>query len=192
MNAPDFGTLLINWSDVWSLLVQVIFLSMAAFGVYVGFKGLVGLYELSTGSQKFSNQPTTYDSIFGKLVLAGALIVVPVIFWRFANTFVLAGSTSSVTYDQFIIGSVSADAPYCQRFHAALTYSFMGFGALAWAFAGLIFYNRTSGVAAARSGSPWIYLISGTCCFFINDLSVKIGNTIGMETNFENVCKVLG
>ena len=188
MNVPDLSQMIISLSEVFPLVTQLMFLLMAVLGLWVGFRGLSGLYALSTGETKFSNHPPTYDAIFGQLMLAGALVVAPVVFWRFANTFVLGGQQ---TYDMFIIGSASNDASYCKQIHGAISWFFMALGAIAWVFAALQLYDATRG-ERHRSGSATVYLVGGILCFFINDVSQLISATVGMEVTFENVCTIMG
>ncbi len=188
MNVPDLSQMLISLTQVFPLVTQLMFLLMAVMGLWVGFKGLQGLYALSTGETKFSNRSPSYDSAFGQLVLAGALVVAPVVFWRFANTFVLGGQQ---TYDMFIIGSASKDASYCKQIHGAISWFFMALGAIAWVFASLQLYDATRG-ERLRSGSATVYLVGGILCFFINDVSTLISATVGMEVTFENVCTIMG
>ena len=188
MTLPNFYDALIRISSVFPLIANLVFVAIAAFGVFVGYKGLANLYALFTGEAKFSNHAASFEGAFAKLFLSGAFIVTPVIFWRFANTFVLGGSE---TYNLFVIGSGSQQGSYCKQIHSAISYVFMGFGAIAWGFAALILYDQTNN-QRIRTGSPWTFLVGGVLCFFVNDASIIVSNTLGMQMTFENICSILG
>ncbi|GAA0241660.1 hypothetical protein LNAOJCKE_4906 [Methylorubrum aminovorans] len=187
MAIPDLGSMLVSLSEVFPLIVNLIFLVIAVLGIWFGTSGLYALYSVAAGEHKFSNRPVTIDTAFGKLVLASAMIVAPVLLWKFANSFVLGGD---ITYNMFNYGS-SARGSTCDQIRTAITYFFMSLGALAWLMAGLKLYKATSGHHEG-AGSAFLYLVGGTLSFFINDVAQLVGTTIHMDVSLSNVCTMIG
>ena len=70
MNIPDLGSVLVSLSEVFSLVVNLVFLLIALLGIWYGTTGLYALYGVAAGEHKFSNRPVTIDAAFGKLALA--------------------------------------------------------------------------------------------------------------------------
>ncbi|MEN3238764.1 hypothetical protein PUR29_35590 [Methylobacterium ajmalii] len=187
MVVPDLGNLLVSLSEVFPLFVNLIFLGIAVLGIGFGTSGLYALYGVAAGEHKFSNRPVTIDTAFGRLALAGAMIVAPVLLWKFANSFVLGGD---ITYSMFNYGG-SQRGSTCEQIRIAITYFFMCLGALAWLVAGLKLYKATSGQHDG-AGSAFLYLVGGTLSFFINDVAQLVGNTIKMDVSLSNVCTMIG
>lgn len=187
MGVPDLGNLLVSLSEVFPLVVNLIFLTIALLGIWYGTSGLYALYNVAAGEHKFSNRPVTIDSAVGKLALASAMIVAPVLLWRFANSFVLGGD---ITFSMFNY-SATARGSTCEQIRQAIAYFFMCLGALAWLLAGTKLYNATSGQHGG-SGSAVMYLIGGTLAFFINDAARLVSNTIKMDVSLSNVCTMIG
>ena len=187
MTVPDLGALLVSLSDVFSLIVQLVFLIIAALGIWYGTTGLYTLYNVAAGEYKFSNRPVTIDSALGKLALSSAMIVAPVLLWRFANSFVLGGD---ITFNMFNYGA-SPRGSQCEQIRVAITYFFMAIGLIAWLVAGVRLYNATSNQHGG-SGSAIMFLVGGTLAFFVNDVATLVGNTIKMDVSLSNVCTVMG
>jgi len=187
VNSPGLTQMFVNLSETFPLIVNLVFLLMALFGLFVGFRGLQSLYVLASGDQRFTNHPPSFEGGFAQIALGGALAVAPVLLWRAANTFVLGGE---VTQSLFNYGSVPQSGN-CDAIRIALSYFFMAIGAVAWFCGGLQLYDGTRG-HSRRGGSAALYLIGGVLCFFINDVAVIAGNTLGMSVSLENVCKSFG
>jgi hypothetical protein len=187
MTVPDLGTVLTSLSEVFPLLVNLIFLIIAALGIWYGTTGLYTLYNVAAGEYKFSNRPVTIDAALGKLALASAMIVAPALLWRFANTFVLGGDA---TYSMFNYGG-STGGSTCTQLQQAITYFFMALGSVAWLVAATKLYQATSNQHGGF-GSAMMYLVGGTMAFFITDVSKIIGNTIKMDVSLSNVCTMMG
>ncbi|UHC20361.1 hypothetical protein LRS73_34530 (plasmid) [Methylobacterium currus] len=187
MNIPDLGSLLVSLSEVFPLVVNLIFLSISLLGIWYGTSGLYALYNVAAGEYKFSNRPVTVDAAVGKLALGSAMIVAPVLLWKFANSFVLGGD---VTFSMFNYGA-SPRGPICEQIKLAITYFFMCLGALAWLIAGLKLYHATSGQHGGPD-SAFLYLVGGTLAFFVNDVAQLVSNTIKMDVSFSNVCTMIG
>lgn len=187
MAIPDLGGLLVSLSEVFPLVVNLIFLSIALLGILYGTSGLYALYNVAAGEYKFSNRPVTVDAAVGKLALGSAMIVAPVLLWRFANSFVLGGD---VTFSMFNYGA-SPRGSNCEQIKLAITYFFMCLGALAWLVAGLKLYGATTGQHTGQ-GSAFLYLVGGTLAFFVNDVAQLVSNTIKMDVSFSNVCTMIG
>ncbi|WP_430912215.1 hypothetical protein [Methylobacterium sp. sgz302541] len=187
MAIPDLGSLLVSLSEVFPLFVNLLFLGIALLGIWYGASGLYVLYNVAAGEYKFSNRPGTLDAAFGRLALASAMIVAPVLLWKFANSFVLGGD---VTFSMFNYGG-SPRGSTCEQIRLAITYFFMCLGALAWLVAGTKLYHATNGQHGG-SGSAFLYLVGGTLAFFINDVAQLVGNTIRMDVSLANVCTMIG
>ncbi len=187
MNVPDLGTMLTSLSGVFPLVVQLVFLIIAVLGIWYGTTGLYTLYNVAAGEYKFSNRPVTIDSALGKLALASAMIVAPVMLWRFANSFVMGGD---ITFSMFNYGATPRGSQ-CEQIRFAITYFFMAIGAVAWLVAGVRLYNATSNQQTG-AGSAVMFLVGGTLAFFVNDVATLVGNTIKMDVSLENVCTVMG
>ncbi|WP_066922512.1 hypothetical protein [Methylobacterium sp. CCH5-D2] len=187
MAVPDLSSVLASLSEVFPLGVNLIFLAIALLGIWYGTSGLYALYSVAAGEYKFSNRPVTVDAALGKLALASAMIVAPVLLWKFANTFVLGGD---LTYSMFNYGA-SPRGSSCEQIRIAITYFFMCLGALAWLVAGMKLYHATTGHQGG-SGSAFLYLVGGTLAFFVNDVAQIVGNTIKMDVSFSNVCTMIG
>lgn len=187
MAIPDLGSLLISLSEVFPLFVNLIFLTIALLGLWYGTSGLYALYNVAAGEYKFSNRPVTVDAAMGKLALASAMIVAPVLLWKFANSFVLGGD---ITYSMFNYGSTQRGST-CDQIRIAITYFFMCLGALAWLIAGTKLYHATTGQHGG-SGSAFLYLVGDTLAFFINDVAQLVGTTIKMDVSLSNVCTMIG
>jgi hypothetical protein len=188
MAVPDLGSVLISLSEVFPLVVNLVFLVIALLGIVFGTIGLYGLYGLAAGEHKFTNRPVTIDAAFGKLALGSAMIVAPVLMWKFANSFVLGGD---ITYSMFNYGATPRSST-CESIKTAITYFFMALGSLAWLVAGMRLYNATSGHHGGGPGTAVLYLIGGTLAFFINDVASLVGNTIKMDVSLSNVCTMIG
>lgn len=184
----DLGQLLINSSLVFTLGVQLTLLLAAVFGLWVTGRGLTDLYVLAAGDNRFSN---SHPSIFGgvvRLLLGGAMIVMPTLLWVAAETFTAGGSE---TEQLFNYGAVQGQG-YCDQIRVAITYLFMLVGVIAWFKAGSILHGMANGGSAAgHGGHPLFYLVGGTLTFFVTDVSILISNTLGMEVGFDGVCKML-
>lgn len=187
MNVPDLSSMLVSLSEVFPLIVRLVFVLIGVIGLWIGSMGLYTLYNVATDEYKFSNRPVTMDSAFGKIALGGAMIVAPVMLWRFANTFVLGGD---VTYSMFNY-SVSSSTNYCSKIQVAVTYFFMALGAVAWLFGSLQLYDATNN-QSRRAGSATLYFVGGVLCFFVNDVAKLVSATIGMDVTFSNVCTIMG
>lgn len=187
MTVPDLGSLLASLGEVFPLVVRLVFLLIAVLGLWYGTTGLYTLYNVAAGEYKFSNRPVTIDSALGKLALASAMIVAPVLLWRFANTFVLGGD---ITFSMFNYGATSRGSS-CEDIRGAITAFFMAVGAVAWLVAGIRLYGATSNERGG-SGSAVMYLVGGTLAFFVNDVATLVGNTIKMDVSLSNVCTILG
>lgn len=187
MTVPDLGSLLASLSGVFPLVVQLVFLLIAVLGIWYGTTGLYTLYNVAAGEYKFSNRPVTIDSALGKLALSSAMIVAPILLWRFANTFVMGGD---ITFSMFNYGS-SPRGSQCEQIRSAITFFFMALGAIAWLVAGTRLYQATSNQHGG-SGSAVMYLVGGTLAFFVNDVAKLVGNTIKMDVSLANVCTVMG
>jgi hypothetical protein len=187
MNIPDLGSVLVSLSEVFPLVVNLIFLLIALLGIWYGTSGLYALYGVAAGEHKFSNRPVTIDAAFGKLALAAAMIVAPVLLWRFANSFVLGGD---ITFSMFNYSATQRSST-CDGIRGAITFFFMALGALAWLVAGTRLYNGTNGQPGGQ-GSAVLYLVGGTLAFFINDVASLVGSTIKMDVSLANVCSVMG
>ncbi|KMO37536.1 hypothetical protein VP06_08360 [Methylobacterium aquaticum] len=161
---------------------------IALLGIVYGTAGLYGLYGVAAGEHKFTNRPVTIDAAFGKLALGSAMIVAPVLMWKFANSFVLGGN---ITYNMFNYGSLPRSST-CDSIKIAITYFFMALGSLAWLIAGMRLYNATAGQHGAGPGSAVLYLVGGTLAFFINDVADLVGSTIKMDVSLSNVCTMMG
>ncbi|RVU18513.1 hypothetical protein EOE48_11075 [Methylobacterium oryzihabitans] len=161
---------------------------IALLGVVYGTVGLYGLYGVAAGEHKFTNRPVTIDGAMGKLALGSAMIVAPVLLWKFANSFVLGGD---ITYSMFNYGSTPRSST-CEDIKSAITFFFMMLGSFAWLIAGMRLYNATSGQHGAGPGSAALYLVGGTLAFFINDVASLVGNTIKMDVSLSNVCTMIG
>ncbi len=187
MNTPGLTQMFVNLSQTFPLMVNLVFLLMGVFGLFVGFRGLQSLYVLASGDHRFTNHPPTFEGGFAQIALGGALAVAPVLLWRAANTLVLGGDQ---TQNLFNYGSVPQGGS-CDSIRVALSYFFMAIGAVAWFCAGLQLYDGTRG-HGRRGGSATMYLIGGVLCFFVNDVAVLAGNTLGMNVSLSNVCQSLG
>ncbi|MDP4025776.1 hypothetical protein Q8W71_24395 [Methylobacterium sp. NEAU 140] len=172
---------------MFPLAVNLIFLSIALLGIWCGTSGLYALYNVAAGEYKFSNRPVTVDAAVGKLALASAMVVAPVLLWKFANSFVLGGD---ITYSMFNYGASSRGST-CDQIRLAVTYFFMCLGALAWLVAGIKLYHATTGQHGG-SGSAFLYLVGGTLAFFINDVAQLVSTTIKMDVSLANVCSMMG
>ena len=95
MNSPGLTQMFVNLSETFPLIVNLVFLLMALFGLFVGFRGLQSLYVLASGDQRFTNHPPSFEGGFAQIALGGALAVAPILLWRAANTFVLGGEVTS-------------------------------------------------------------------------------------------------
>ena len=188
MAVPDLGSVLVSLSEVFPLVVNLVFLVIALLGIVFGTVGLYGLYGVAAGEHKFTNRPVTIDAAFGKLALGSAMIVAPVLMWKFANSFVLGGD---ITYNMFNYGATPRSST-CESIKTAITYFFMALGSLAWLVAGMRLYNATSGHHGGGPGSAVLYLVGGTLAFFINDVASLVGNTIKMDVSLSNVCTMIG
>lgn len=184
----DLGQLLINASTSFTLGVQLTLLLAAVFGVWVAGRGLVDLYVIAGGDNRFSNRQPTMAGVFIRLFLGGLLTVLPAVLWVAADTFVAGGDKTSELFNY----SAASGENYCDRIRIAVNYLFMLVGAIAWFKAALIVHEDASGGAMAhRSGSPIFYVIGGTLTFFIADVSTILSNTFGMEIGFDQVCTAL-
>lgn len=187
MIVPDLGALLVSLSEIFPLVVQLVFILIAMLGIWVGTGGLFALYNVAAGEYKFSNRPVTIDVAIGKIMLAGAMIVAPSLLWRFANSFVLGGN---ITYSLFNYGAIDRTAP-CDQIRVAISYFFMALGSVAWLTAALKLYHATA-AHHPGAGSAVMYLVGGTLAFFVNDVARLVGNTIHMDVSLDNVCAMMG
>ena len=162
MNIPDLGSVLVSLSEVFPLVVNLIFLLIALLGIWYGTSGLYALYGVAAGEHKFSNRPVTIDAAFGKLALAAAMIVAPVLLWRFANSFVLGGD---ITFSMFNYSATQRSST-CDGIRVAITYFFMALGALGNAtevpFAGCRGVCETETDAARSEARAAVQLISSS------------------------------
>lgn len=187
MAVPDLGSVLASLSEVFPLVVNLVFLLIALLGIVYGTIGLYGLYGVAAGEYKFSNRPTTLDGAVAKIALGAAMIVAPVLLWKFANSFVLG---VDLTFNMFNYGSTPRGST-CEDIKLAITYFFMCLGSLAWLIAGMRLYNAASGHHGG-AGSAVLYLVGGTLAFFVNDVASLVGNTIKMDVSLSNVCTMIG
>ena len=51
MNSPGLTQMFVNLSETFPLIVNLVFLLMALFGLFVGFRGLQSLYRLTQHGQ---------------------------------------------------------------------------------------------------------------------------------------------
>jgi hypothetical protein len=187
VNAPGLTQMFINLTETFPLVVKLVFLLMGLFGLFVGFRGLQSLYVLASGDQRFTNHPPSFEGGFAQIALGGALAVAPVLLWQAAGTFVLGGDATTALFNY---GSVP-NTGTCDALKIALSYFFMVIGAVAWFCGGLQLYDGTRGYRH-RGGSAALYLVGGVLCFFVNDVAILAGNTLGMSVSLDNLCKSFG
>lgn len=186
---PDLGSLMIALTSTFPWFTAFVAGLIGLFGVYAGTAGLVDAYSVALGSASAlgNRQPTPAGAVL-KVVLGGAMIVSPYLLWQAGNTFVAGGAQ---TFNMFNYADGTSRGTYCLDFQSALTFFFQALGMVAWFFAFNIIYKRINGDHGGL-GSPWLYFVGGTLCFFINDVAKIIQNSTGMNIGFENICTALG
>jgi len=184
----DLGQVLINASSSFTLGVQLTLLLGAVFGVWVTGRGMMDIYILAAGDNRFSNRQPSIFGGFIRLMLGGAMIVAPALLWIAANTFVAGGTNTEALFNY----SSSSGTSYCDQIRVAVSYLFMLVGVIAWFKAGAILHDNASGGGMAqRSGSPMLYFVGGVLTFFITDVSTILTNTLGISVGLSNVCTAL-
>lgn len=174
---------LTTFFDVFTTLI---FMLIAAGGIVITGMALWDLRQHLLGVNTPDLPPIS--SVPWRLLLAGAMIVAPVLVWSAANTFVLGGDA---TYDMFSYVKSSQNTPYCQGFEVALTIFFVLIGTISIG-SGCYVLNQIAAKRTQKSmASALILLIGGIFLIFANDAAQIIGNTVGMDISFENICRNL-
>lgn len=167
--------------------VNLVFAIIGLFGLYTGYRALYDAYRTVRGDQAPGIMPK--EAILPVLFLAGAAIVVPVVLWQGANTFVLGGSQ---TYNMFSYLQDTNTDSTCTNLSRALTQLCMLMGSLSVLRAGLLAYSRQTepGRGLSYSG-PITYFVGGVFLFFINDLTWLISNTAHVSLGMDSICTAL-
>ncbi len=180
---PDLIELFNKLAVVLPSATTLVYTFIGLAGLTIGILALADAYQHAIG--EVSPRLPSKGSIPFRLLLAGAMVVSPLLLWRAANTFVLGGNR---TYDMFSYVEAGENTPYCDLFHQSLTYFFMFIGSIAIATAAV----QANGIATGRNNKsafgPVVFFIGGVLCFFIDDVGAIIGNTVGMDITLENIC----
>ena len=183
---PDLIELFNKFGVVLPAATTLVYTFIGLAGLTIGIVAIFDAYQHAVG--EMSPRLASKGSIPFRLILAGAMVVSPLILWRAANTFVLGGDE---TYDMFSYTAGNQNTPYCQLFHQSLSFFFMFIGSVAIATAAI----QANSLANGRSNNSWfgpaVFFIGGILCFFIDDVGMIIGNTIGMEISLDNICKAM-
>lgn len=177
----------VNVSKIFLPGVNLVFAIFGIFGLFVGYKALYDCYRIVRGDQAPGIMPK--EAILPVLFLAGACIVVPVVMWQGANTFVLGGQQ---TYNMFsYIQNTNTDST-CTNVSRALTQLCMLMGVLSIFRAAQLSYARATEPGRGQSiGGSVTYFVGGVMLFFITDLNMLISNTTGVSVGMESICSAL-
>lgn len=173
-------------STFWSVFTTLIYMLIALGGIIVSGQALWDLRSHLLGITSPDLAPIA--SVPVRLLLAGAMIVAPVLIWNAANTFVLGGD---ITYDMFSYTKSSKNTPYCEMFNYSLTLFFILIGTISIG-SSCYLINQIAAKKSQKSiGSALILFIGGVLLIFANDAAQIIGNTVGMDISLENICRNL-
>ncbi|KXV69857.1 hypothetical protein AD951_04770 [Acetobacter malorum] len=167
--------------------VNLVFAIIGLFGLYAGYKALYDAYRTVRGDQAPGIMPK--EAILPVLFLAGGAIVVPVVLWQGANTFVLGGTQ---TYNMFSYLQQTDTDSTCTNLSRALTQLCMFMGSLSVLRAAVLIYGRQTEPGRGLSyTAPLNYFVGGIFLFFINDLTWLISNTAGISLGMDSICTAL-
>lgn len=183
---PDLIDMFNRLGVVLPAATSLVFAFVGLAGIMIGIITMSDAYQHAIGER--SPRLPSKGSIPFRLMLAGAMVVSPIVLWRAANTFVLGGDK---TYDMFSYVAGSGTTPYCQLFHHSLAYFFMFIGAIALATSAFQMNAIANGRGNHSWFSPSVFFIGGIMCFFIEDVGSIIGNTINMQISLDNICATL-
>lgn len=170
----------------WDIFTTLIFMLIATGGIIITGMTLWDLRQHLLGENTPDLPPIS--SVPWRLMLAGAMVVAPVLVWNAANTFVLGGDA---TYDMFSYVKSAKNTPYCQTFEISLTMFFVLIGTISIG-SGCYILNQIAAKRTQKSmASALTLLIGGIFLIFANDTAQIIGNTVSMDISFENICRNL-
>ncbi|MCG0998930.1 hypothetical protein [Acetobacter persici] len=168
--------------------VNFLFMLSALFGTWIGYRATYDLFRHVKGDQVPGMMPK--DAILPCYFLAGALIVVPVILWRGAKTFVLGGNR---TYSIFSYLPNTQTGSTCGNLSNSLTELCMLIGTISIFTAGRKAYVRvTRPEQGIGSGGAITYFVAGIFLFFITDANYLLSKTAGVMIGMPAICKALG
>jgi hypothetical protein len=187
VSIPDLGKLFISLNSSFQLFGFLVIALIAFGGMFAGFRGLMELWELAMDENRMTTRGSTLSGGFFKILLGSMMVVMPILFVRTANTFVLGGEDTFNMFNYVLSGGTD----YCADFRWTVSNFFKAIGIVAWGFALSILYSRTNGQGQTASGNPWYYLIGGVLCFFIDDVAVIMSNTTGYAIGLDNICNAI-
>jgi hypothetical protein len=184
----DLGKLLTNLATAFPFATKLITVLVAIVGLIVVARGIGDFYAMAIAPGR---RETTPLGAFGKLLIGGAMVMMPFLLWKSGNTFVLGG-TGETTIFSYRPPSQQGDvSAYCQGIDSVVVLFFMMVGVTAIFRGFLLLYQMAGGFKRHVTGEATTFLIAGTVCFFIVDAGNLVGNTLGLKIGFENICQFL-
>lgn len=173
-------------STFWNVFTTLLYMLIALGGIIIAGMALWDLRTHLLGITSPDLAPI--GSVPVRLLLAGAMIVAPVLVWNAANTFVLGGD---ITYDMFSYTKSPKTTPYCEMFEYSLTLFFVLIGTISIGTACYLVNQIAAKKSQKSIGSALILFVGGVLLIFSNDTAQIIGNTIGMDISLANICRNL-
>lgn len=181
----DLGKLLINLATAFPVATELVTILIAIVGLIITGRGLGDAYAMAISPGR---REVTWLGVVGKLLIGGAMVVMPFLLWKSGNTFVLGGTgeTTIFAYTKPDVGS----STYCQGINAVVVLFFFFIGVTAIHRGFMVSYQATAGHRRGM-GEAWVFFIAGTVCFFIVDATTVVGNTFGLKIGIDNICQML-
>lgn len=179
---------LVNVASLFPALIHLVEAIIGVMGLAIGFRALRDAYFHVLGDDHPGMIPKL--AILPILFLSAAAIVMPVIFWRGANTFLLGGDE---TYNLFAYIQNVNTGSECTNISRSLTLLCMVFGILSLASAVQKAYEVYAEAGRGHKiSTALLYFIAGICLLGIQDTTTLLGNTLGVQVGFTSICNAMG
>lgn len=188
---PNLQTLLMEMlSAILPNGIELVMVLIALVGMFVIASAMMNAYRLALDGPTGRGGDMTLGGIIMRLLIGAAMTMPSVLFWRAADAFVSGGGATYSTVLAYVGGV--PETGYCDQFVAVVTLSFflVGLVALFVGFQNWDDQARGLNPRGFRQALPWFFGALG--CIFITDLIEITGNTLGIDTGFEQVCQQLG
>lgn len=188
---PNLDELLIRFgSAVLPSFIQLVLAITALVGMWVIVAALMNLYQMLQEDYRRPSRENRPLSIFVRCLLGGLMTVPSVVFWRAGDAFLRGASTTNNTVLAYI--GEAAPTGYCDRFVMVLHLTFIAVGCLGiyWAFINAV--DKVNGFNPNGTRVAVPYFFGGIACIFVVDVVQVIGNTMGIDVGYPQICTALG
>lgn len=168
--------------------IQFVWVLLALMGIVTIGLGLYNLYQIASDGPQPGG--ATEGGSFVRIVLGGFMVIPSITLWHAANVFLDGGDSTAEDLLAYATGAGAITG--CDNFSRAIQLGFMLMGCIAIYRAFRNADDQAKGFSRDGYRTAVIYFIGGIGCFFINDLMHVVGNELGFDIGFEELCSAVG